>query len=40
MPKIYADLIRKDKKTLNQVPAMLRDQVKEILADLEVPVEA
>lgn len=40
MAVVYATLIVKGKKTLDQVPAMLRDQVKEILADLEVPVEA
>lgn len=40
MAVVYATLIVKGKKTLNQVPAMLRDQVKEIPADLEVPVEA
>jgi len=40
MAVVYATLIVKGKKTLNQVPAMLRDQVKEILADLEVPAEA
>ena len=40
MAVVYATLIVKGKKTLNQVPAMLRDQVKEILADLEVPMEA
>lgn len=40
MAVVYATLIVKGKKTLNQVPAMLRDQVKEILADLEVTVEA
>ena len=40
MAVVYATLIVKGKKTLNQVPAMLREQVKEILADLEVPVEA
>lgn len=40
MAVVYATLIVKGKKTLNQVPAMLRDQVKEILADLEVHVEA
>lgn len=40
MAVVYATLIVKGKKTLNQVPAMLLDQVKEILADLEVPVEA
>lgn len=40
MAVVYATLIVKGKKTLAQVPAMLRDQVQEILADLEVPVEA
>ena len=40
MAVVYATLIVKGKKTLNQVPAMLRDQVKEILADLGVPGEA
>ena len=40
MAVVYATLIVKGKKTLNQVPAMLRDQVQEILADLEVHVEA
>ena len=40
MAVVYATLIVKGKKTLNQVPAMLRDQVKEILAELEVTVEA
>ena len=32
----YATLINKGKKTLEQVPAMLREQVAEMLADLEV----
>ena len=40
MAIVYATLIVKGKKTLDQVPAMLRDQVKGILADLEVTVEA
>lgn len=31
--KIYADLIRKGVKTLEQVPANLRDKVKELLSD-------
>jgi hypothetical protein len=31
--KIYADLIRKGVKTLEQVPAHLRDKVKELLSD-------
>ena len=29
---VYADLIRKGKKTLDDVPASLRDQVEAILA--------
>lgn len=36
MAVVYATLIVKGKKTLDQVPALLRDQVKEILTDLEV----
>lgn len=36
MAIIYATLIIKGKKTLNQVPALLRKQVEEILKDLEV----
>ena len=35
MAIIYATLIIKGKKTLNQVPALLRKQVEEILKDLE-----
>ena len=27
MPKVYADLIRKGKKTINDVPEKLREQV-------------
>ena len=38
MAVVYATLIIKGKKTLEQVPAMLREQVKDILADLEVEV--
>lgn len=37
MAVIYATLIVKGKKTIDQVPALIRDQVKEILIDLEVP---
>ena len=40
MAVVCATLIVKGKKTLSQVPAMLRDQVTEILAELEVTVEA
>lgn len=36
MAVVYAALIVKGRKTLEQVPALLRDQVKEILLDLEV----
>ena len=38
MAVVYATLIIKGKKTLEQVPAILREQVKDILADLEVEV--
>lgn len=38
MAVVYATLIIKDKKTLDQVPPRLRAQVEEILADLEVEV--
>lgn len=33
MAKIYADLIRKGLKTLDQVPEKLRDEVVRILAE-------
>ncbi len=39
MAVVYATLIIKGKKTLAQVPALIREQVKEILTDLEVEVE-
>ena len=38
MAIVYATLIIKGRKTLEQVPAILKDQVKAILEDLEVPV--
>ena len=38
MAVVYATLIIKGKKTIDQVPTLIRDQVKEILADLEVAV--
>lgn len=38
MAIIYATLIIKGKKTLDQVPALLRKQVEEILKDLEVEI--
>lgn len=34
---IYATLIVKGKKTISDVPAVIREQVKQILIDLEVP---
>lgn len=33
MAKIYADLIRKGKKTLNDVPENLREEVRRILEE-------
>lgn len=36
MAVVYATLIIKGKKTLDQVPALIREQVKQILVDLEV----
>ena len=36
MAVVYATLIVKGRKTLEQVPALLREQVKDILLDLEV----
>lgn len=38
MAIIYATLIVKGKKTINQVPAIIREQVKGILKDLEVEI--
>ena len=37
MAIIYATLIVKGKKTIGDVPAIIKDQVKQILIDLEVP---
>ena len=39
MAVVYATLIVKGKKTLEQVPALIREQVRGILIDLEVEVE-
>ena len=39
MAEVYANLIRRGRKTIEQVPALIRKQVKEILKDLEVEVE-
>lgn len=38
MAVVYATLIVKGKKTIDQVPALIRPQVEEILRDLEVEV--
>lgn len=38
MAIVYATLIIKGRKTIDQVPALLRKQVEEILTDLEVEV--
>lgn len=38
MAVVYATLIIKGRKTLDQVPALLREQVQGILTDLEVEV--
>ena len=38
MAVVYATHIIKGKKTLAQVPALIRPQVEEILADLEVEI--
>lgn len=35
MPKVYADLIRKGKKTINEVPEKLKEQVWQILESEE-----
>lgn len=36
MAVVYATLIIKGKKTLEQVPALLKNQVQQILVDLDV----
>lgn len=38
MAVVYATLIIKGKKTIDQVPAILREEVKQIPKDLEVEV--
>ena len=38
MAVVYATLIIKGRKTIAQVPAIIRDEVKQILKDLEVEV--
>lgn len=34
MAKVYADLIRKGLKTIDDVPERIREQVKQVLIDL------
>jgi hypothetical protein len=38
MAVVYATLIIKGKKTIDQVPALLRKQVEEILKDCEIEI--
>ena len=38
MAVVYATLIIKGRKTIDQAPAILRDEVKQILKDLEIEV--
>lgn len=38
MAVVYATLIIKGRKTIDQVPAIIRDEVEQILKDLEVEV--
>ncbi len=38
MAVVYATLIIKGRKTIDQVPAIIRNEVKQILKDLEVEV--
>lgn len=37
MAVVYATLIVKGKKTIEEVPTMVKDQVKEILIDMDLP---
>lgn len=37
MAVVYATLIIKGKKTIGQVPETVKEQVKEILIDMEMP---
>lgn len=37
MAAVYATLIIKGKKTIDQVPSLIRDQVKKILIDMDLP---
>ena len=38
MAKIYADLIRKEKKTLDEVPSKLKEQVEYLLKSIQLNV--
>lgn len=35
MARVYADLIRKGKKTLEDVPETLKEEVQQIMAEME-----
>lgn len=35
MARVYADLIRKGKKTLEDVPEKLKEEVQQIMAEME-----
>lgn len=37
MAVVYATLIIKGKKTIEQVPGLIREQMKEILVDMDLP---
>lgn len=37
MAEVYASLIIKGIKTINNVPARIRDKVKQVLIDLDLP---
>lgn len=37
MAVVYVTLIIKGKKTIEQVPGLIREQVKEILVDMDLP---
>jgi hypothetical protein len=37
MAKVYADLIIKGRKTIDDVPERIKEQVKLVLIDLDVP---
>lgn len=39
MAKVYATLIMKGKKTMDDVPALLKEQVQEILTALDVEMQ-